>query len=237
MRQLVVEVAVSGTASSIARVSPTTFKCLGATWGSYVSLQCSDVHDRARVFRLEVDTLIQADDRILIDHWPKCDTRSETSCKCTSTLTTGSLVHVTCVTPADIQVAQVLTLAPVTGDKQLKLALPFVQSLLQRRVLMDRCGSIALQWDGVDYGAWTFEAFFPGRSRDRDNYQVLTGFDGGIVTDQTLVLMFPSVMSSVAERLHGSKRYYPIGAHSRTCQELVAMALRQTSSCGADEAT
>ncbi|CAI5715508.1 unnamed protein product [Hyaloperonospora brassicae] len=237
MRPLRVDVAASGTASSVARVSPATFQCHGASYGSYVSLQCSDAH-RLRVFRLEMDPQIGDADRIVVDHWPFVDDADERSCDDGNDCipNTSVVVQATCVAPCYVPVAQLVTLAPGGGHKQPQLALAFVQRLLERRILMDRSGKIALQWEGVDYGEWTYEAFFRGRCQEPDDTRVGTGFDGGIVTDQTLVLLVPSMTLSVAPASHESQRYYPLGVHARACRELVAMAIRQSSSCGADEA-
>ncbi|CAH0477846.1 unnamed protein product [Peronospora belbahrii] len=128
--------------------------------------------------------------------------------------------------PLDIRVVQYLALAP-GHDNQPKLPLPFVKSLLRRRIVPEKAGSIVLQDDGLDYGQWNYKAYFRGRSKDQDD-QVVT-FDGGLVLDQTLVLIFPSATSLLAPLSHEQQSYQSVGNHVRGFRELVAMALRTTS--------
>ncbi|KAG6610311.1 atpase aaa [Phytophthora cinnamomi] len=219
-----VEVAPSADISSAAYVSPTTFRSLNAAWGCYVSLRRCGMH-RMRVFRLEIDEKLEEYGavKVRIDHWPEGDT--EGSC---NAVKTGGGVEVECISPSEVRVVQYLALAPA-GDSQPKLALPFVRSLLRGRILSGRAGSIALQSDGLDYGRWTYEAFFRGRRAEDGALE----FDGGVVTDQTLVLMFPSA-STASSR--GEPKYQPVGAHARGFKELVAMALRGVEMPGGDDA-
>ncbi|KAH7478890.1 hypothetical protein KRP22_011052 [Phytophthora ramorum] len=219
-----VAVAASGCATSVAYVSPTGFKVLNAAWGCYVSLQCCELH-RPRVFRLEIDGKLESEGggKVQIDHWPSCseDRSSNDSC---NGLKLGDEVEVKCVAPSDVRVVQYLALAPAGGSQQ-KLALPFVKSLLRRRVLTGSVGSVALQWDGLDYGEWTYESYFRGRSGNEDG----AVFDGGVVTDQTLVLVFPTASSSAIVPSRGERVFQPVGAHARGFRELVSMALRPAS--------
>ncbi|GMF11709.1 unnamed protein product [Phytophthora lilii] len=216
-----VQVASSGTTSSVAYVSPEGFKSLNATWGCYVSLQCCE-RRRRRVFRLEMDQKME-ETVLRIDHWPTCSVDEVSGC---CRVETGAEMDAQCVAPADVRVVQYLALAPAGGN-QPKLALPFVRSLLRGRILAERAGTIALQRDGLAYGEWTYEAFFRGRSGGIESG---VEFDGGVVTDQTLVLMFPSASASMS-RVQWT--FQPVGGHAKGFRELVAMALRGTTSSGA----
>ncbi|GMF35848.1 unnamed protein product [Phytophthora fragariaefolia] len=216
------EVAARGCESSAAHVSPATFKALGAAWGSYVSLRRCELHQR-RVFRLEIDEKL-AQNKVRIDHWPDASADG-----CGEAVETGDELEMQCVPAAGMRVVQYLALAPA-GDNEPNLALPFMRSLLRGRILSGRAGSVALQSDGLNYGRWAYEAFFRGRTGDGE---LVVG--GGIVTDQTLVLMFPSASSSSALQ---SRTYQPLGAHAKGFKELVAMALHGAGlpgACSGDE--
>ncbi|CAI5726168.1 unnamed protein product [Peronospora destructor] len=228
---VIVNVSASGSATSIAYVSLATLTSLDATWGSYVSLQCCDTH-QARVFRLEIDEKASGG-RVRLDHWPSCtlDNKKRLS-HCSNVLESEFQVNLTCVIPSNVRVVQYLALAPAS-DNQPKLALSFVKSLLQSRIVTGETGLITLQRDGLDYGDWSYKAYFRGRSGDKNN-QVVTA-DGGIVTDQTLVLIFPSATFSLAALSQVKRTYQPVGAHARGFRELVAMALWTTSSYEADD--
>jgi hypothetical protein len=213
----------SGSTTSAAYVAPATFRGLHATWGSYLMMQCCDAH-KPRVFRVEIDEKLAGNGRagVRIDHWPSCSTDGG-STGCRKPVRSGDEVQVTCIPPSKVPVVQYLALAPA-GDNQPKLALPFVKSLLRRRILAGRAGSIALQSDGLGYGEWTYEAYFRGRSTDEESGG--TAIDGGMVADQTLVLMFPS---ATAASTRTQRVYQPVGAHARGFRELVAMGLSPAS--------
>ncbi|CAH0489539.1 unnamed protein product [Peronospora farinosa] len=227
-----VNVSASGTATSTAFVSFATFKSLGAPWGSYVSLQCCNSH-QARVFRLEIDEK-WSDQRVRLDQWPSCKmAHNQRLSHCNTVFESEFQGTLKCIRPSHVQVVQYVAVAPVS-ENQVKLLLPFVKSLLQRRILTGKTGLITLQRDGLDYGEWSYTAYYRGRSGDHKNQ--FETIDGGIVTDQTLVLIFPSTTSSLAAfSPHVKRTYQPVGAHARGFRELVAMALRTTSSCGADD--
>lgn len=217
-------VTASGNVTSVACVSLATFRSLNATWGSYVSLQCCEDH-RARVFRLEIDEK-WTDKGVRIDHWPSsCSVENKASqSHCNNILTHEVQVDLHCIIPLDVRVVQYVALAPAARNNQLKLALAFVKSLLRGRVLTGQTGMLTLQRDGINYGDWTYEAYFRGRGGQKDD-QVVGTIDGGVVTDQTLVLIFPSATSSIVSLLHLEQRYQPIGSHARGFRELAAMAL------------
>ncbi|POM75988.1 ATPase [Phytophthora palmivora] len=209
-----VEVTTLGSFTSAAFVSPATFQALNAAWGCYVSMQCCNDH-RWRVFRLEIDEKL-INDKVRIDHWPE-----KSMYTCCTAMKTGGQVEVTCVASPRVRVVQYLALAP--GETRTKLALPFVRSLLHGRVLTGQTGTVNLQRDGLDYGEWSYDAYFHGRSGVED-----VMFDGGVVTDETLVLIFPSATSPSVTSRCVRRMYQPVGAHARGFRELVAMALRAT---------
>ncbi|KAG6976248.1 hypothetical protein JG688_00001529 [Phytophthora aleatoria] len=227
---MLVEVTSSGSTTSDACVSPATFRELDAAWGCCVSLQRCELH-RLRIFRLEIDEKLAdaVDAKVRIDHWPSCS-EDTSSCECCNAVKTGDEVDVKLVAPSDVRIVQYLALAPA-GEQQMKLALPFVRSLLRGRILAGRAGSITLERDGLKYGEWRYEVFFRGCSGGK-----VEAFDGGLVTDQTLVLMFPSATSPSTLSLQSKRKYQPVGAHARGFHELVAMALRRTSIASADGA-
>ncbi|KAI9906433.1 hypothetical protein PsorP6_004498 [Peronosclerospora sorghi] len=210
-----VEITATGTLTSVACVSLACFTKLDATWGSYVSLKCCGAH-RARIYRLEIDEKM-SDEGIRVDHWPSW-------CK---TLQVQGHVNVTCIAPLDVPVVQYLALAPA-DDRHPKLALSFVKRLLRNRILTGRADTVALQCDGLDYGEWRYNAYFRGCTKD-GKCQVMT-FGGGIVTSETMVLMFPSATSLFTTRSNGKRTYEPVGTHARGFREMVAMAIRMTSS-------
>ncbi|KAE9343623.1 hypothetical protein PF008_g9597 [Phytophthora fragariae] len=226
-----VEVAASGSVTSAAYVSLTTFRSLEAAWGCYASLQCCETH-RPRVFRLEIDEKMteDGDSKVRIDHWPESNADEGVE-GCSNAVKTGDELEMNCIPSSAVRVVQYLALAPA-GDNQPKLALPFVRSLLRGRIVAERTGSVALQSDGLNYGEWTYEAFFRGRNGEDGGLL----FDGGVVTDETLVLMFPSASTAPTS---GERRFQPVGAHARGFRELVAMALRgvgMSAGHNADEA-
>ncbi|KAI9995737.1 hypothetical protein PInf_012805 [Phytophthora infestans] len=155
-------------------------------------------------------------------------TGSATSAACRNTVETGDEVAVKLVAPADVRIVQYLALAPAS-EQQMQVALSLVKSLLRGRILAGRVGSITLERDGLNYGEWKYEAFYRGCSSDN-----VEAFDGGLVMDQTLVLVFPSATSTSTISSLNKPKYQPIGAHARGFRELVAMALRRTSIASAD---
>ncbi|OWZ17235.1 ATPase [Phytophthora megakarya] len=207
-----VQVTALGSFSSVAWVSPATFQALNAVWGCFVSIQCCNNH-RPRVFRLEIEEKV-ADATVRVDHWPEYRVDS-----CGNAVKMGDQVEITCVATSRVRVVQYLALAP--GETQMNLALPFVKSLLRGRVLTGRTGYVTLQHDSLDYGEWTYEAYYHGSEME-------VGFEGGVVADQTLILMFPSAKCSL-KSVNTRKTYQPVGAHARGFRELVAMTLRTAS--------
>ncbi|KAF1790928.1 P-loop containing nucleoside triphosphate hydrolase [Phytophthora cactorum] len=199
--------------------------------GSTTSDACRCELHRLRIFRLEIDEKLAdaVDAKVRIDHWPSCS-EDTSSCECCNAVKTGDEVDVKLVAPSDVRIVQYLALAPAE-EQQMTLALPFVKSLLRGRILAGRAGSITLERDGLKYGEWRYEVFFRGCSGGK-----VEAFDGGLVTDQTLVLMFPSATSPSTLSLQSKWKYQPVGAHARGFHELVAMALRRTSIASADGA-
>ncbi|RLN94313.1 hypothetical protein BBJ28_00003837 [Nothophytophthora sp. Chile5] len=220
--------------SSIARVSLETFRSLCAAWGGYVSLRCCSAH-RPRVFHLEIDAGSAPIGRptVEIDHWPSCcDGSVDVAAKCSDAPQSGSQVDLRCVAPSAVRVVQYLALAPASDDHP-KVALAFVKSLLRQRILTDHTGTTALQRDAVDYGRWTYQAYFRGQSRVGDaGCAPVSPLDVGVVTDQTLVLLFPFTTTS-----RGNLPRQPIGFHARGFRELVAMALRSSSASSWESGT
>ncbi|RLN98063.1 hypothetical protein BBJ28_00008481, partial [Nothophytophthora sp. Chile5] len=203
-----------------------TFRSLGAAWGGYVSLRCCSAH-RPRVLRLEIDAGSAPIGRptVEIDHWPSCcDDSVDVTARCSGAPQSGSQVEVWCVAPSAVRVVQYLALAPASDDHP-KVALAFVKSLLRQRILTGHTGTTALQRDAVDYGQWAYQAYFRGQSRvDDADCATVNPLDVGVVTDQTLVLMFPFTTTA---RCNQPRQ--PIGFHARGFRELVAMALRSSS--------
>ncbi|KAG1703266.1 hypothetical protein DVH05_008175 [Phytophthora capsici] len=219
-----VEVTVSDSATSVAWASPATFKRLNASYGCYISLQCCVSHQSV-VFHLDIDENLSKEDvsTVRIDNWPYKD-------RCEAVNLNGEVVW-TLLAPSDVRVVQYLALAPV-GKNQPKLALPFVRSLLRGRILTGRAGSILLRRDGLEYGEWSYESYYRGRNGTTE--QEGLAFEGGLVTDKTLTLLFPSATSSSRVLTSSKRNYQPIGAHARGFRELVAMAL-ETVTSGDDE--
>lgn len=210
----------SGSLTSTAYVSASTFKELGATWGCYLILNCCKLH-HSRVFRLEIDNKLAEnnDSRVCIDHWPSCS-------KDTSVIDCIKIcgeMKANVMAPSDQKIVQCLVLAP-EGD-QIKLALPFVKSLLRNRILTGQAGSLTLQCDGLAYGDWSYRAYFLGQlSNDK-----VVAFEGGLVTDKTLILILPSATSLLDTSSLTKHMYQPVGAHGQKFRVLVAMALQMTS--------
>ncbi|ETI40106.1 hypothetical protein L914_13867, partial [Phytophthora nicotianae] len=227
---MLVEVTESGSATSTAYVSPATFKGLDAAWGCYASLQRCKLHS-LRIFHLQIDEKLAGvvERMVRIDHWPSCS-EDPSANECCNAVATGDEVNLKLVAPSDVRIVQYLALAPA-GEQQMKLALPFAKSLLRGRILTGRAGSITLKRDGLDYGKWSYEAFFSGRSGDEVEL-----FDGGLVTDETLVLMFPSATSPSMRSPLTKRKYQHLAAHTRGFRELVAMALQRTSTAVVDAA-
>ncbi|KAL3673790.1 hypothetical protein V7S43_001482 [Phytophthora oleae] len=225
-----VEVTASGSATSVAWASPATFKRLNATYGCYISLQCCELHHPA-VFHLDIDEKMSEKDvsTVRIDNWPSCNKDND---RCDVVTPEGEAV-VTLLSPSDVRVVQYLAIAPA-GENQRKLALPFVKSLLRGWVLTGHAGSIALRRDGLDYGEWRYEAYFRGQIGTKE--QEVLAFEGGLVTDKTLTLMFPSATSPSRGLMSSKRNYQPVGAHARGFRELVAMALQATSIASGDDA-
>ncbi|KAK1948434.1 Protein SAV [Phytophthora citrophthora] len=219
---------VSDSATSVAWAFPTTFKQLNAAYGCYVSLQCCELHHPA-VFHLDIDENMSKKDvsTVRIDNWP-CNKDKD---RC-DTVKLEDGVKVTLLGPSEVRVVQYLALAPA-GENQRKLALPFVRSLLRGRILTEQAGSIVLKRDGLEYGEWRYEAYFRGRSGATEQ-EGLT-FDGGLVTDKTLTLLFPSATSPSRGLLPSKRKYQPVGVHARGFRELVSMALQTTSVGSGDD--
>ncbi|EEY65633.1 ATPase [Phytophthora infestans T30-4] len=225
---MLVELTATGSATSAACVSPATFRELDAVWGCYVLLKCCKLQ-QTRLFRLEIDEKLAdaVDTKVRIDHWPTCSEDASAN-RCRNTVETGDEVDLKLVAPADVRIVQYLALAPAS-EQQMQVALSLVKSLLRGRILAGRVGSITLERDGLKYGEWKYQAFYRGCSSDN-----VEAFDGGLVMDQTLVLVFPSATSTSTISSLNKPKYQPIGAHARGFRELVAMALRRTSIASAD---
>lgn len=185
-------------------------------------LKCCEQHC-SRVFRLEIDENMKDNGaKIQIDHWPTCSDDVSDSCSGYND------VNVQVLSPSDVCVVQYVALAPV-GTEPMKLALPFIKRLLRGRVLTGRKGIVTLALDGLEYGSWTYRAYFRGHSSGK-----AVAFDSGVVTDQTLIALYPSATSLSPS---STPTYQPMGSHARTFRSLVAMALRHTSIPSRDAAT
>ncbi|CEG47154.1 atpase aaa [Plasmopara halstedii] len=214
-----VEVIKSGNNTSTAWVSVATFDALHAVWGCYLMLKCCERH-RSRAFRLEIDENMEdRGTKVQIDHWPMCNEDENLSGICSH----NDTIEVQVVAPSNMNVVQCLALAPWHGQ-QIKLTLTFIKSLLRGRILTGRAGYVTLQRDGMQYGNWIYEGYFRGHSGDKAEV-----FDGGVVTDQTLVLIYPSAMSLPTKLLAAKPIYQPVGIHARQFRDLVAMSFQHTS--------
>ena len=238
MLTLVVDDSVDRSFTSKAYVASSTFNALHASWSSYVALRYRSA--APAVFRLEISDEVDADS-VRIDHWPGSQVHDHDA-SIADVPAIGAHVDARCVAPALIRTVQYMELVPA-GRDQPTLALAFAKTLLRKRIFTGANGVITLQYDGIDYGRWRFQAYYRGkaaaatvRSADATENQK-QGVEGkldavyAIVNEQTLVLMFPfaSSQSSLDQDLLLGRSLQPMGAHGQSFRELVAMALQPSS--------
>lgn len=195
--------------SSTARVSLDTMRSLKAPWGCFAVLRCGA--SSPRVVRLEVDESQNAQ-TVRVDHW----TPSEQ----TEAPLMGDMVDIECLAAGAVRSVQYIEVSPARDD-QPRLALAFVKSLLREQILPAMTGVITLQLDGLNYGSWRYRAFCRGTI---DSADVPDGVNAGVISDNTMVLMFP--FASGRSSTQPLPELQPIGAHGQRFRELVAMALR-----------
>jgi hypothetical protein len=202
--------------SSTARVAPAIARELRAAWGSFVSVRLGSAQI-ARVFRLAVDAA-QPPRAIRVDCW--MDGSQDGSGGALELADDGAEVDLQCLAPTAVRSVQYVELVPA-GEDQARLAAAFVKSMLRGRVLSPLVGCLALQLDGLDYGTWKYRAFCRGEATDVD-----AGVDAGVVSDSSMVLVFPTASGRLSgDEVSSMDKLQPIGAHAQKFRELVAMTL------------
>jgi hypothetical protein len=211
------------TRSSAARVPQTLSRRLSLPPGCYIQLQRR--LDQPRFFRVAVDQDDNANgigrkdseqEAVLVDDWPCCGHEMGES---TALVTFEANLQV--VSPARLRVAQYVALSPATAEPP-KLPLAMAKVLLKKTILHSATGVLPLVLQGVDYGAWRYEAYYKARSGTMDGWLL----DAGIINDDTMVAISPfssSETNANAELLSNSPG---VGIHGQPLRNLLSLAMR-----------